>query len=134
MHSPTTIWKLYVISEIMSLHINIFWPKLILFICSTKCLWLFHFCPTMIWNIFMCFLLWLMWFWEYPIKNVIGSILIVWTCSMMSHNSIISGTYGSFSQNWWCIVWIVLCGKSSKINQNWSYWWTLVWNNDGQNL
>jgi hypothetical protein len=36
MHSPTTIWKLIVISEIMSLHMNIFWLKLILFMCSTQ--------------------------------------------------------------------------------------------------
>jgi hypothetical protein len=36
MHSPSTIWKLPVIYEIVSLHMNIFWPKLILFICSTQ--------------------------------------------------------------------------------------------------
>jgi hypothetical protein len=36
MHSPTTTWKLSSISEIISLHMNIFWPKLILFICSIQ--------------------------------------------------------------------------------------------------
>jgi hypothetical protein len=36
MHSPTTIWKLLVISGIVSLHMNIFWPKLILFIRSIQ--------------------------------------------------------------------------------------------------
>jgi hypothetical protein len=37
-----------------------------------KYLWLFHFYPIVIWNMFMCFLLWLMWFWEYPIKMLLG--------------------------------------------------------------
>jgi hypothetical protein len=46
-----------------------------------KCLWLFNFCPTVIWNILMCFLLWLMCFWEYLINNAIGPIVIVRTCS-----------------------------------------------------
>jgi hypothetical protein len=36
MHSPTTIWKPSVVSGIMSLHMNNFWPKLILFVCSTQ--------------------------------------------------------------------------------------------------
>jgi hypothetical protein len=36
LHSPTTIWRLSVISDIMSLHMNIFLSKLILFICSTQ--------------------------------------------------------------------------------------------------
>jgi hypothetical protein len=35
-HSSTTIWKVLVISGIMSLHMNIFWQKLILFICFTQ--------------------------------------------------------------------------------------------------
>jgi hypothetical protein len=36
MHSPTIIWKLRAIFEIMSLRKNIFWPNLILFICSPQ--------------------------------------------------------------------------------------------------
>jgi hypothetical protein len=36
MYSRTTIWKLPPISGIMSLHMNIFRPKLILFICSSQ--------------------------------------------------------------------------------------------------
>jgi hypothetical protein len=36
MHAPTTICKLLAIIGIMSLHVNIFWPKLILFICSIQ--------------------------------------------------------------------------------------------------
>jgi hypothetical protein len=46
MHSPTTIWKMSVISAIMSLHINIFWPKLILFICCTKMSMIILFLPN----------------------------------------------------------------------------------------
>jgi hypothetical protein len=44
-------------------------------------LWFFYFCPTVIQNTFMCFLLWLMWFWKYPTKNITGPILIIRTCS-----------------------------------------------------
>jgi hypothetical protein len=46
MHSPTTIWKLSAISEIMSLHMNIFWSKLILFICSTQMSMIILFLPN----------------------------------------------------------------------------------------
>jgi hypothetical protein len=38
MHSPTTIWKLYAISRIMSLHMNIFWQTVIYLYALTKCL------------------------------------------------------------------------------------------------
>jgi hypothetical protein len=46
MHSPTTIWKLPDISGIMSLHMNIFWPKLILFICSSQMSMIILFLPN----------------------------------------------------------------------------------------
>jgi hypothetical protein len=36
MHSLTIIWKLFIVYGIMSLHMNVFWPKLILFIYSTQ--------------------------------------------------------------------------------------------------
>jgi hypothetical protein len=46
MHSSTTIWKLPTISEIMSLHMNIFSPKLILFIYSTQMSMIISFLPN----------------------------------------------------------------------------------------
>jgi hypothetical protein len=46
MHSPVTIWKLSAISGIVLLHINIFWPRLILFICSTQMSIIISFLPN----------------------------------------------------------------------------------------
>jgi hypothetical protein len=41
-----TIWKPSVVSGIMSLHMNIFWPKLILFVCSTQMFMIISFLPN----------------------------------------------------------------------------------------
>jgi hypothetical protein len=46
MYSPTTIWKLSAIFGIMSLHMNIFWPKLILSICFTQIFMVVSFLPN----------------------------------------------------------------------------------------
>jgi hypothetical protein len=45
MHSTTTIWKLLIFG-IISLDINIFWPKLIFFICSTQMSMTISFLPN----------------------------------------------------------------------------------------
>jgi hypothetical protein len=46
MHSLTTIWKVAAVYGITSLHRNIFWPKLILFICSTQIYMIILFLPN----------------------------------------------------------------------------------------
>jgi hypothetical protein len=45
-HLPTTIWKMSYTYGIMSLHENIFLPKLILFVCSTQMSMIISFLPN----------------------------------------------------------------------------------------
>jgi hypothetical protein len=66
---------------IMSLHMNIFCPKLILFICSTQNVYDYFVSAQRWFETYLCVSSNWMWCWEYPIKYIIGSILTIETFS-----------------------------------------------------
>jgi hypothetical protein len=81
MLSATTIWNQLIIFGIMSLHMNIFWPNLILFICFTQMSMIISFLPNSDSKYVYAFPLMTNVVLRVSYKNVIRSIMIIMTYS-----------------------------------------------------